>query len=75
MPIEEDHVNGLFCPFSQIPQERLCLFSQIELIEELIAKFNEPETQKVVPCLWILPDITEIAKGREESVDRLLWEV
>ena len=66
--VKDDHMNGLFGSFRQISQIRLRLLSEIELAKEEVPQFDEFESQKVVPGLWILPDVTEVGQRGKQAV-------
>jgi hypothetical protein len=68
--VEEDEMNGFFRFLRKVFQEGLRLSSQIELAENKLPQFNPFETQKIISCLWILPDKTKVGEGGKEAMGR-----
>jgi hypothetical protein len=72
--VKEDHVNRFFCSFREVIEKWLCFFSQIELTEQKVTQFHQPQAKKVVSRLWILASISEISERRDETVRRSFGE-
>jgi hypothetical protein len=61
-------MDCLFGPFSEVPQNWLSHFSEVELTEKGLTHLDKFKAQEIVPGLWFLPDIAKVRERGEETV-------